>query len=169
MAYDSLKIAEYLDEKYPENPLLNNNPKSNELIQHYGINCAISSCKLSLGDLIIHMDEASKAYFIENRMAMLKITLEDLDGNREEHIASYFNNLKPLIEHLNKNKFIDGEKPLIHDYVLISNIQFLNTASPRTYQELIKNNPSEEFKNWVDRMENLFDGYLKSRKTVLSE
>ncbi|KXN64898.1 hypothetical protein CONCODRAFT_13727 [Conidiobolus coronatus NRRL 28638] len=166
IVYDSLKIAGYLDEKYPDNPILINNPKLDELLQQHTMNCAMSACKLSLGDLLIHMDDASKAYFIENRMDMFQITVEDLKSNRKENITSYFDNLKPLIEHLSKNKFIDGDKPLVHDYVLISTIQFIATVSPRTYEELVENNPNEVFKNWVDRMGSLFDGFLKSRKTI---
>lgn len=158
-----------MDSKYPENPIVNNNPKLDELIQNYSINCGINVGRLSLKDFFSYMDDASREYFIENRMPMLQTTVEDLEADRGQRILSYFDNLKPLIEHLSKNEFFDGKKPLIHDYILISTIQMVKTVSPRTYEELIVNNPNIVFKNWIDRMESLFDGFLKSRKTVLSE
>jgi hypothetical protein len=115
------------------------------------------------------MDDTSREYFIENKLPLSKVTLKDLEGSREESISVYLDNLKPLIEHLKNNKFIDGEKPLIHDYLLISTIQLVKSLSPRTYVELIEENPSEVFKNWVKSMSGLFNGFLNNRKTVLSE
>ncbi|KXN64897.1 hypothetical protein CONCODRAFT_13726 [Conidiobolus coronatus NRRL 28638] len=169
LAYDSLKIAKYLDSNYPENPILNNNPKLDELIQHYSKSCGNSVGKLTLKDFFSLMDDDSRSYFIENRIPMHQDTVDKSQPSREESIASYFDNLKPLVEHLSKNKFIDGDKPLIHDYQLFGTIQMFKTLSPKTYEELIVKNPNEVFKNWVNGMESLFGGFLKNRKTVLDE
>jgi glutathione S-transferase len=168
VAFDSLKIAEYLDEKYPGNPL---NPHSKELdglVEHYDKTCNYNACKMNIKELLSYMDDKSREYFIDTRVPMIKALPDNFEFNQEEDIAEYFENLKPVIKRLKKSKFIDGDKPLIHDYIVISKIQMVKTISPDVYYKLIENNPSEIFKKWVERMEGLFGNFLKNRKTILT-
>jgi hypothetical protein len=119
-------------------------------------------------DVLNSLDEDDKKYFRDTREPFFKCKIEELPGNRGDNIEAYFKSIKPIIDHLEKNSFIDGDNPLIHDYCLISRIQMIKTISPDSYSDLVENNPSEALRNWVDSMGNLFNGYLKNRKTVLS-
>ncbi|KXN74744.1 hypothetical protein CONCODRAFT_2055, partial [Conidiobolus coronatus NRRL 28638] len=159
----------YLDEKYPDNPLNPQNKELDELMEYCDKTINFMAFRLSVMDAFNYMDEASKKYFRESKEPIFHAKLEDLAGNREENIATYYETLKPVIERLEKSKFINGDKPLIHDYLIIAKIQMVRTGSPQTYDELVNNNPSEVFKNWVERMNSLFDGFLNNRKTILSE
>ncbi|KXN74743.1 hypothetical protein CONCODRAFT_14511 [Conidiobolus coronatus NRRL 28638] len=168
VAFDSLKIAEYLDEKYPSNPLIYKSEELDKLTEHYDQTCNWNACKMNVKEFLSYMDDKSRKYFMETRVPMLQSNPDGFKFNQEENIAEYFENLKPVIQRLEKTKFIDGDKPLIHDYLIISRIQMVKTTSPEAYHELVENNPSEIFKKWVERMDGLFDDFLKNRKTILT-
>jgi glutathione S-transferase len=167
--FDSLKIAKYLDNNYFNNPLNPNNLELDKLIEYYDNNCYKTSFKMCVLDIFNSLEDDNKRYFRDTKEPNFKAKVEDYPGNREKNIEAYFKNIKPIVERLEINRFLDGNEPLIHDYCLMGRIQMIKTISPQSYKELVESNPSEVFKGWVESMSSLFNGYLKSRKTVLSD
>jgi glutathione S-transferase len=67
---------------------------------------------------------------------------------------------------LEAQDFFDGDKPAINDYTIASNIQNLKTIAPSAYKLAIENHPNPALLKWVNRVGELFGGYLKDRKTL---
>jgi hypothetical protein len=112
------------------------------------------------------MDKDSAKYFKQTREQIFNLPWEQIPGDRQANTEVYYNETKSINDYLSKSKFLDGDKPAFHDYALIGRIQTLKLISPRTYTELIANNPGESFINWVNSMESLFNNFLGNRTTV---
>jgi glutathione S-transferase len=67
---------------------------------------------------------------------------------------------------LETQDFLDGDKPAINDYTLISHFQNLKTIAPGAYEAVILNHPNPALLAWVGRMHALFDNFLRDRKTL---
>jgi glutathione S-transferase len=166
IVYDSPKIAEYLDLNYPKNPIKNPDTKLDDLINKYD-SAAFPKCyQNSILDAYKVFDKDSAKHFKQTIEQIFSLPWEKIPGDRQANIEIYYNETKSINDHLNKSKFLDGDKPAFHDYALIGRIQTMKVISPRTYTEYIANNPGEAFVNWVNSMEGLFDDFLANRITV---
>jgi glutathione S-transferase len=166
IVFDSPEIAKYLDEKYPETPLNPNNSELDGLIHDYNTRIAFNAFRNAIPDLLPLLDVESQKYFRESREKMLNMTLENFAGDREANTQQFHADVKKIDNLLSTKKFLDGDKPLIHDYILAARIQFFRTISRRTYEELIINSQNENLKRWVKDMDNEFNGYLGKRPTI---
>jgi glutathione S-transferase len=92
--------------------------------------------------------------------------MEEFAGNQELAIKEYIKKIGELAKVLEARDFFDGDKPAINDYTIASNIQNLKTIAPAAYKLAIENHPNPALLKWVNRVSELFDGYLKNRKTL---
>ncbi|KXN74741.1 hypothetical protein CONCODRAFT_14510, partial [Conidiobolus coronatus NRRL 28638] len=166
IVFDSLEIGKYLDEKYPENSLNPSNSDLDNLIEDYNTRIAFNAFRNAIPDLLPLLDAKSQKYFRESREKMLNMTLEEFAGDREANTQQYHSDVKKIDELLSASKFLNGYKPLIHDYILAARIQFFKTISPRTYEDLIINGPNENLKRWIKDMDKELNGYLGKRPTL---
>jgi hypothetical protein len=90
----------------------------------------------------------------------------EIPGDREANLNNFYKGTQAIDKALENSKFIDGDVPRIHDYTLASRIQCFRTISPRTYEEIIINNPNPNFKRWIGDMDKVFEEYLAQRKTL---
>ncbi|KXN68912.1 hypothetical protein CONCODRAFT_86223 [Conidiobolus coronatus NRRL 28638] len=166
IVYDTPKIAEYLDLNYPKNSIQNPDSKLDELISKYDSVAFPTSYQNIILDVYKVFDKDSAKYFKQTREQIFNLPWDQIPGDRQTNNDVYYNETKPINDYLVNSKFLDGDKPAFHDYALIGRIQTLKVISPRTYTELIVNNPGESFVNWVNSMEGLFDNFLGDRITV---
>lgn len=136
------------------------------MIQDYNTNVAPNAFRSAVDDLFSLLDEENQKYFRESREERFNKKFEEISGDRETNIQQYYAGLKKIDDVLSTTKFLNGDKPLIHDYILASRIQFFRTVSPRAYEELILNNPNENFKRWTKDMDKVLNGYLGKRPTL---
>jgi glutathione S-transferase len=124
---DSQRIAEYLDEAYPNEPPLYGDEPASALTNFIRI-WADTVLQPAIGQIILldifaRLAEQDKDYFRETREARLGCTLEDRAARRPEAIAAFETALKPLYATLEAQKFIAGEAPGYADHIVFGALQ----------------------------------------------
>ncbi|KXN74745.1 hypothetical protein CONCODRAFT_82691 [Conidiobolus coronatus NRRL 28638] len=165
IVFDSPEVGKYLDEKYPENPLDPNNAELDALIEAYA-NTNLAGFRMAINDLYELFEGEDKAYFKESREQRYGIKFSQIPGDRDVNLNNFYKGTQPIDKVLANSKFLDGESPKIHDYAIAARIQCFRTASPKTYKEVIVNNPNENFRRWVGDMDKVLDGFLANRKIL---
>ena len=155
---DSWVIAEYLDETYPDRPMLFEGPTMKSLTKFLGnwlwrtaigpwFTCYIQDYH----DLSMPQDHE---YVRTTREGMLGgKKLEDVQAGREDRLPKVPPKLEPLRQLLREAPWIGGDKPNFADYDALS--VFLWTASVATTPPLTDDDP---LRDWLDRGFELYDG-----------
>jgi glutathione S-transferase len=121
---------------------------------------------MSVTDLYNHLEEFDQKFFKKGMEEIFGTEFSEIPGDREANLNSYYKETQAIDKLLENSNFIDGDVPRIHDYTFVSIIQCLRTISPRTYEEIILNNPNPNFKRWVKDMDRVSGEYLAQRKTL---
>jgi len=162
---DSRAIAEYLDETYPDKPVLIDGAQGLaqlELVDNI-INTQVFQAALPLAVLQVYkgLGDACQAYFRETREATFGKTLEELSAEPEEAKANLAAALAPFDPVLDTVDFLGGDAPSYADYNLFGVLKWLDIVS--TYDPISHDTPSGK---WFARVSDLFDGYASTVKTV---
>jgi glutathione S-transferase len=161
---DSWKIAEYLEERYPEKPLFGGaighgvTQTLNTWVDRVLVAMAMP---VIVADLHERIDAGDEAYFRKQFEGYLKSTLEEARGRREEFAARLARQLEPMQAALKRQPFVCGTAPAYGDYILFSVFQWARIASP---QDLL--NPSDPLHAWRERMLDLYDGFARATPTA---
>ncbi len=155
---DSWTIAEYLDAKYPERPMLFEGESMKvltRLTEYWLWQTAIRpwfSCYIQdYRDLSLPRDHA---YVTRTREAILGgRKLEDVQAGREERLPQVPPTLEPLRQMLKESKWLGGSMPNYADYRALA--VFLWTASVATTPPLTEDDP---LRDWLDRGFDLYGG-----------
>jgi glutathione S-transferase len=156
---DSWVIAEYLDEKYPDRPMLFEGPTQKNLMKFLDnwlwataigpwFRCYI----LDYHDLSLPQDRdyvrwSREQWFLGGQK------LEDVQAGREDRLPLVSPTLEPLRKILNETKWLGGDTPNFADYSALA--VFLWTASVARTPPLVEDDP---LRDWLDRGFDLFGG-----------
>jgi glutathione S-transferase len=156
---DSWLIAEYLDEKYPDRPMLFDGDSMKVLTKfidawlwRIAIRPWFSCYILDYHDLSLPQDHA---YVRESRQTLFLggRKLEDVQAGREERLPLVSPELEPFRELLKGTKWLGGEKPNYADYCALA--VFLWTASVAKIPPLYADDP---LRDYIDRGFDLYGG-----------
>ena len=154
---DSWHIADYLDETYPERPMLCGHPSIKLLtkfIEGWLWRTAITpwfGCYIKdYRDQSLTQDHA---YVTRSRENMLGRTLEDVQAGRESRLPLIPPTLEPLRQLLAESPWLGGPTPNYADYRALAT--FLWVASIATTPPLTADDP---LRDWLDRGFDLYDG-----------
>jgi len=155
---DSWAIAEYLDEKYPERPMLFAGESVKVLTrftEYWLWQTAIRpwfSCYIKdYRDLSLPQDHD---YVTRTREAILGgRKLEEVQAGREDRLPQVPPTLEPLRQTLSESKWLGGATPNYADYRALA--VFLWTASVATTPPLTEDDP---LRDWLDRGFDLYGG-----------
>jgi len=158
LVLDSMLIAEYLDETYPDRPMLFEGPSMKMLMKFLDTwlwRTAIGpwfTCYIQdYHDLSLPQDHA---YVRETRERMLGgRKLEDVQAGREDRLPLVPPTLEPFRQLLRENPWLGGETPNFADYSALA--VFLWTASVATTPPLTDDDP---LRDWLDRGFDLYGG-----------
>ena len=157
---ESLKIAKYLEEAYPDKPSLFGGKEQMELtsIINNMLDPKILSilARIIVADVYKVLQPDDKNYFRETREKMLNKKIEDIDLESKKYIPILQKELNPFRKILKDNDFFSGNKPMYCDYLLFGFFMWARNTSPK--QLLDKN---DVLWLWRQRMLNLFDGFAK--------
>ena len=156
---DSWVIAEYLDEKYPDRPMLFEGPSMKVLTKFIDawlwrtaigpwFRCYI----LDYHNLSLPQDHEYVRTTREN-IFLGGQKLEDVQAGREERLPLVPPTLEPLRQLLRETKWLGGDKPNFADYTALAT--FLWTGSVATTPPLTADDP---LRDWLDRGFDLYDG-----------
>ncbi len=156
---DSWAIAEYLDAKYPDRPMLFEGETQKNLMKFLDnwlwetaigpwFRCYI----LDYHDLALPQDRdyvrwSREQWFLGGR------TLEDVQAGREDRLPLVPPTLEPFRKILAETQWLGGETPNFADYSALG--VFLWTASVARTPPLTEDDP---LRDWLDRGFDLFDG-----------
>ncbi|TJV42948.1 MAG: glutathione S-transferase family protein [Mesorhizobium sp.] len=154
---DSFAIALYLDEAYPDRPMLFGGEggkamarfieRWSQLTIHPYVTTA------AIVDLHGMQDEENAAYFRRSREQRFGKRLEDVVAARDAGLTAFRAALEPLRSMLSYQPFIGGASPLFADYIVFGALQWARVASP---YRLLESN--DVVAHWFDRCLDLHGG-----------
>ena len=153
---ESFKIALYLDETYPDNPLFG----SSEAVALSRFVESWSQSRLhawitrwSILDIHVMLDPEDQAYFRSSREKRFGIPMEKIAVNRDALRDDLKGIHAPFAILLNHQPFIAGETPRFADYIVFGAFQWLRVCSG-----LSMIGQDAPVRPWLDRMFALYDG-----------
>lgn len=140
---DSLKIAEYLEEKYPEPSLRLDLPKSRHMID------IVNRVMMSLAPNFIIplttslLESPHREYFIETRSALYGMSLEQVEatmGGEGPYIAAapLLKELTKMLEERPEGPFLLGSEPSYGDFTWVALMVFLQTVDAEVFEETLE-------------------------------
>ena len=157
---ESLQIAKYLDQAYPNNASLFGNEENmhlTSLINLYMDPKILSIlARIIVADVykVIHPDD--KIYFRSTREKMLNNTLENIEKESKNFIPVFQKEINPFRKLLKENDFFTGNKPMYCDYMLFGFFMWARNTSKKQILE-----KDDILWHWRERMLNLFDGFAR--------
>jgi len=161
---DSWKIAEYLEDKYPQAPTLFGGPIGRGVTQAFNTwadrTLIPAMMPVVVADLHERIDPADEQYFRSQFEGFLKSTLEEARTRQPKALERLTRSLEPMQAALKRQPFICGSAPAYGDYILFSVLQWARVASPQA----IFNN-SDPLYGWRERILDLYDGFARNVPT----
>ena len=158
---DSWDIAEYLEAQYPDEASLFGGEVGHALARFLNtwtervMHAAL--IKLVIADILAHVDDADREYFIESRSARLGKPPADVQTRSEEDLKAFANAVSTIEASLGDNEFLSGSAPAYGDYIV-----FGAFAWARSISDLALLKPDDPVHAWRNRMLDLYDGMPRS-------
>lgn len=161
---DSWAIATYLDDTYPDKPLMENDTARalSHFVAHWSdatVNAALRPLALVAVFNVAH--EKDKAYFRESREAMLGMTLEDACADREAALAGLEQVLAPAEMALAEKPFLGGDAPCYGDYALFGSLKWVHGVTGE-----IPLKRDSKVDAWFVSLLDMYDGYARKAATA---
>jgi glutathione S-transferase len=157
---DSWKIANYLEDTYPDRPSLFGAPSGRTLSRlHSSLADALGSgmFRFIALDILGQLHEKDRNYFRRSREERLGMTLEAFVADRDNRVTAFRESLTPLRLTLKAQPFFGGDKPLYADYALFGPFHWARCTSP--FILLAADDP---IRHWRDRLLDSFDGLARA-------
>ncbi len=155
---NSWRIAEFLDERYPDRAPLFGCPNAKgttgfvesffDKIVHPSI------LRLVARDVFDRMNERDRIYFRRTREPMLGCSLEEAQASRDEFVGKFRSMIHPVRLTLKKQPWLSGDAPAHADYIGLSAFQWARLATD--FPILLQDDPMHD---WLQRGLDLFDGF----------
>ena len=158
---DSWRIALYLDEAYPDRPLLMDSEQARGAILalKYWCDRSVHSAVMPviISDLFARLHAKDKAYFRESRERRLGKTLEEFGANPSQALASLRKSLDPVRPVLVEQPYLGGGSPSYADYILFGAFQWARVVSPIRLLE-----PDDPMFPWRERLLDAYGGTARN-------
>lgn len=155
---DSWRIAEYLDQAYPDRPKLFDSAMAKSEARFIGhwADIAVHGpvSRMIILDIYNQIDPKDREYFRTTREKRFGKPLEAVQAERETAKEDLGKALAPMRRSIKEQPFLAGEKPGYADYTLFGAFQWARVISD---YEILK--PDDEIGQWRARMLALFGGY----------
>lgn len=160
---DSFEIMRYLDQAYPDAPLLGEGVSYQRvLLFKYFVERSVTPALFRIVgmDLLAAVHPDDRAYFRETREARFGCTLEEFcqPEQGKQQLAQV---LVPVRELLRESAFLDGDAPSGSDYLLFGSMMWAHVVSLQALAE-----PGDPVNEWFKRMLNAHDGAASNALTV---
>lgn len=157
----SFKIAEYLEETYPDKPSLFKGAGGLVLSRMFeawaDVTILAGTVRLIVSDIHSILGEDSQAYFRTTREKRFGDRLENLAIDREHKIEAVRNALTPLRMTLRNQPFLGGSDPLFVDHIVFGSLQW-----PRISSSLAVLSADDPLNDWFERCLDLYGGLGRS-------
>ncbi len=162
---DSLVIAKYLDEKYPNTPSLFNGEGgealTNMIISWSQTQLHGDVIRLCMLDIFKSLAPEDQTFFRTTREKAFGCTLEEFDAKFPKTADALNKTLVPLELTLKNQKFLGGKTPLFADYVVFGALQWLRITCSHDVM------PKEgSVADWFDTLLDMYDGMGRKAKAA---
>ena len=158
--HDSNAIADYLDDRYADQPSLFGDETARALtrfVQNWTETVLQTGLiRLVLLDIYRHIGPEDQAYFRQDREKRFGTTLEEVVKDREARLPAFRASLDPLRRTVERQSFVAGKAPAYADYVVFGAFQWARAISD--FELLAADDPVSA---WRGRMLDLFDGLAR--------
>jgi glutathione S-transferase len=162
---DSWKIAEHLEDRYPQAPSLFGGAIGRGVSQAFNtwVDRAVVPAMLPLivADIHERVDPRDDAFVREMFEKILRKTLEQTRAERDDALKRLGRALEPMQATLKRQPYICGREPAYADYALFSVFQWARVMSP---QEVL--GPEDPLCAWRERVLDLFGGFARNVQTA---
>ena len=158
---DSWRIAEHLEDRYPDNRSLFGGAIGRGVTQAFNTwvdrSIVPAVMPVIVADVHERVDPADEAYFRQQFEGFLKCTLEESRARRPQALERLVRTVEPMQAALKRQPFVCGAAPAYADYILFSVVQWMRITSP---QDIF--NSSDPLYGWRSRMLDLYDGFARN-------
>ncbi len=164
--HDSWQIALYLDETYPEIPLMKSAAlRSAARFTKAWVETALQPAiqPLVLSDIYACIHEKDREYFRESREKRLGKPLDQVCPDKQKQFVVLDNVLKPLAETLTDMDFLGGSTPNYSDYTVFGRLQWARVVMREPFAPTEGDGPIAA---WFSRLLKLYDGFAAQSPTV---
>ena len=155
----SSTIANYLEETFPDTPMLFRGHTGRDLTRLYSSladNLVGAIFPFVALDILSHVAEQDREYFRASREKRVGMPLETFVADRETKLSSFRASLMPMRLVLRAQPFFGGERPLYADYALFGPFQWARCISPFSLLE-----EDDPIRLSRDRLLDCFDGLAR--------
>ena len=160
VVHDSTAIADYLDDRYADQPSLFGDETARALtrfVQNWTETVLQTGLiRLVLLDIYRHIGPEDQAYFRQDREKRFGTTLEAVVKDREARLPAFRASLDPLRRTVDRQSFVSGKVPAYADYIVFGAFQWARAISD--FEVLAADDP---VRAWRGRMLDLFDGLAR--------
>jgi glutathione S-transferase len=157
---DSWKIAEHLEDHYPDKPLFGG-AIGRGVTQTFNTwvdrTLVVAMLAVIVSDIHERVDPADEQFFRQMMEGILKRSLEEAREKREDALRRLGSALEPLQAALKRQPYACGQNPAYADYILFSVFQWARVMSP---QEVL--GPESPLCSWRERLLDLYDGFARN-------
>jgi glutathione S-transferase len=162
---DSWRIAEYLEDTYPDRPSLFGGEGGRALAKF--INAWADATVLAgiatliVADIPAILAPQDLAYFVTSREVRFGRSLPEVAAGRDTRVVQFRQALHPARMILRERAFLHGDGPAYADYILFSGFQWARCVSP--FPILLADDPVDA---WRERLLDLFGGLARNVPAV---
>ena len=157
---DSWKIANYLEDTYPDRPSLfggEGGRAIGRMVNWWGDVTVVGGMfPLIVADIPTHLRPVDAAYFRQSREARFGKPLEEVVAGRDKSVEGFRKSLDPLRLTLKSQQYLGGEKPNYADYIVFGPFQWARVVSQ--FKLLAADDPIHA---WRERLLDAFDGMAR--------
>ncbi len=157
---ESLVIARWIDQKFPENPLFEGpaaRAQAGLLNNWFDRNIVAPMFPMIVSDIFEALDAENQQSFRASREPRLGgKTIEETRDSRDKARDAFRANLGPVESILTDHKFLSGDAPAFADYCLMGSLMWPHIVS--VFDPVATSEPIIE---WRERMFDLFDGFAR--------
>ncbi len=157
---DSGKIADYLDQTYPDRPLFEGpQARAHARFLEIWVSRVLHPAILRqiVGELFSFLDEGDQTYFRETREKRFGMSIEAFSEGAEAALPALQATMDPLRVTLESQPYFGGEQPSYADYAVFGGFQWARVASSKDLLE-----SGDPIAQWRDRILDAFDGLARS-------
>lgn len=157
---DSWKIAEYLEDRYPQAPTLFGGDVGRGVTQALNVwvdrVAVLPMLAVIVADVHERVDPQDERYFRESMEKVLKMTLEEARTKRDAALQQLAKTVEPMQALLKRQPWVAGARPAYADYILFSVFQWARVMSPVDVLT-----PGDALHGWRERVMDLHGGYAR--------
>ena len=165
---DSWAIADYLDDAYPDRPMLFSSAQERAMIRFFdswfGLEIMNRMFSINVLDIHNHARTEDQPYFRKSREARLGgKTLEQFVENREARLPDLNHALRPMRTALASTPFLGGDQPNYADYIALGGFLW---AGAICTTPLLAND--DKLNDWLERGFSLYNNLGNVERYPLS-